>query len=197
MAVITAYIMNILLNGIKKTDVYSLYSTPFVINNQASIVKSVDKAFIRFNKIFNNANSTGVYNRYNIFSIGAGDLYFYTIYQLIVAAARDRVGDDRPLWMQCWLNYHKEDEVLDWHDHANEILLHGYLSIEPRNTVTEFREFAIENKVGNLYVGLSGLEHRVRVCEPYEGIRITIAFDIIESQSQKNSAEYNLSFIPI
>ena len=196
MAVITIAYMNKELIGLKKTDSYSLYNTPFIVNNQTFIIKSVDEAYSRFMNLSNNADSTWSYNKYNIFSLSAGNHYFYTMYQLIVAAIRDRVGDDRPLWMQCWLNYHKEDEVLNWHGHSEDYLVHGYLSIDPKDTVTEFKEFMIENKIGNLYIGRTGVEkeHRVVVKKPYDGYRITIAFDVIDYNGKLAT---NLSFIPI
>jgi hypothetical protein len=113
-----------------------------------------------------------------------------------VAAVRDYVEDDRPLWMESWMKYHIPDEVLDWHRHDSKFTIHGYLSIDPKNTVTEFKTFSIENKPGNLYLGISGKDmmHRVVVKEPYEGYRITIAFDVID-HTPYNAA--NLSFIPI
>lgn len=201
--------MNKDLIGIKKTEDYSLYSSDFVIGNQASIVEVSNRSHTLFKNTFKGVfsdrhkekfkfyDSTRSFYCYNIFSLTSGDPYFYVIYQQIVAAIRDRVGDDRPLWMQCWLNYHKENEVLNWHNHdTTHTFLHGYLSVDPKNTVTEFRDFTIENKVGNLYVGRTGLEHRVVVREPYDDIRITLAFDVAECK-RDNNLMHNLSFIPV
>lgn len=182
--------------GIKKTENFNLYHVPFVVANHNTIIRSSDKAYADFQKISNSTDSTWSYNRYNIFSLRAGDHYYYTLYQCIASAVRDRIGDNRPLWMQCWLNYHPMHEVLDWHGHSSDYIAHGYLSIDPKQTRTEFREFTIENKIGNLYVGATGdkMEHRVVVKEPYEGYRITIAFDVI---SYEGRIATNLSFIPI
>ena len=188
--------MNKQLIGIKKTEDYSLYTSPFVIDNKVSIIEAADRAYSDFKKIFNKSDSTWNYNRYNIFSLTTGNSYYHVLYQQIVAAIKDRVGDGDPLWMQCWLNYHRQDEVLDWHAHDYRYTLHGYLSIDPMHTVTEFRGFTIENKVGNLYVGRSGddMEHRVVVKTPYTGNRITLAFDVVKNIGKMTDS---LSFIPI
>ena len=188
--------MNKELIGIKRTDDYSLYSSSFVIENRQAIVELADRAHNNFKFIFNDTDSTRAYSKYNLFSLTAKEPVYYVLYQQIVAAVRDRIGDDRPLWMQCWMNYHKQHEVLDWHNHDPHYLCHGYLSIEPRDTVTEFRNFTIENKIGNLYIGNAGLEHRVVVKEPYHGNRITMAFDVSGGKKYINTIP-NLSFIPI
>ncbi len=196
MVVITIAYMNNELIGIKRTEDYSLYSSPFVIAHQNDIVKSATYSYDIFKKIFEMSDSTWTYNIYNIFTLTHGDPYFYTIFQHLVAAIRDRVGDNRPLWLEAWLNYHTVNEVLDWHFHKKEYIIHGYLSIDPKNTVTEFERYTIENSVGNLYVGKTGpgYDHIVKVREPYIGNRITLAFNVKEC----NTMSYNhLSFIPI
>ena len=184
------------LSGIKKTDTYSLYSSPYIIAKQDNILISSLRAHDRFKSLFNNASSTLSYKYYNIFSISAGDPHYYTIFQQVVAAVRDRIGDNRPLWMEAWLNYHKENEVLDWHEHSEEYILHGYVSLDPKHTATEFKSFTVDNKVGNIYVGKTGPEysHAVKILQPYNGYRITLAFDIKECGPE---CADNISFIPI
>ena len=197
MAVIAIGVMSTELIGIKKSDDYNLYSSPFIVAHSHNVVEAATNIHTKFIKLFGPDDTTTTYYKYNIFTMTAGDPYFYTIFRQISAAIRDKVGDDRPLWMEAWLNYHKEDEVLDWHTHDEDYLLHGYLSIEPMNTVTEFKNFTIENKVGNLYVGKTGpgFAHAVKVREPYGGDRITFAFDVIDSTYANELS--NLSFIPI
>ena len=60
------------------------------------------------------------------------------------------MGDDRPLWIQSWLNYHKGKEVekeLPMHSHKENY--HGYISISPQDTSTIFRNgLKIDNKIG-------------------------------------------------
>ena len=188
--------MNKQLNGLIRNETYRLYHCPFVVEYQKSIIEDAEIAFTRYQMLFDKGGlgTTRDYRKYNIFSLTAQSVYFYVLYQQIVAAVRDYVGDDRPLWMQCWMNHHRPYEVLDWHHHDN---IHGYLSIDPKSTVTEFKTFSIENKPGNLYLGIPGKDmmHRVVVKEPYEGYRITIAFDVVYHAPY--NAKANLSFIPI
>ena len=174
--------MNINLRGIRKEASHRLYYSSYVELNKDALISDSKMGYYNFNLIFNNSHKgpTSEYRNYNIFSITAFSLPFYTVYRQIVAAVRDYVGDDRPLWMQCWINYQRSSEVLPWHHHDG--LLHGYLSIDPKDTVTEFNHFSIDNRVGLLYLGNTGKEmsHRVVVKEPYVDHRITIAFDVFQ-----------------
>jgi hypothetical protein len=79
--------------------------------------------------------------------------------------------------MQCWLNYHHSNEVLDWHNHAWDY--HGYICIDPKKTRTVFREYEIVNQIGNIYIGPGNREHKVVVDEDYSSPRITLGFDIM------------------
>jgi hypothetical protein len=108
----------------------------------------------------------------------------------------------KELWYQSWLNFHKVNEVLDWHNHP-ECLFHGYISIDPKETETEFESYKIKNEIGNVYIGNGQLKHKVNVLKPFEGYRITIAFDVI-SEDEINTIykkygkiDINTSFIPI
>ena len=58
------------------------------------------------------------------------------------------------------------------------IRLYVYISIDPKNTITEFEKWKVHNKIGQIYIGEGGHQHRVIVNEPYEGYRITIGLDI-------------------
>lgn len=119
------------------------------------------------------------YMKYNIWSIvGASDLW-WKFYSDICSSVRQYCGHDRPLWMRAWLNVHQYDEVLDWHDHRG-ILYHGYASIDPKDSYTEFDNYRIDNTCGKIYIGPGEYRHRV-VCKPFAGYRYTLAFDIIHS----------------
>ena len=80
------------------------------------------------------------------------------------------------MWMQAWLNYHNHNQVLGWHNHDWDY--HGYISIDPKNTITEFRDYKIENKVGQIYFGPGQREHRVVCLDEFSDTRLTIGFDI-------------------
>jgi hypothetical protein len=187
------------LTGLVRNDVYRLYHSPYVVEHQRGIIEDAEIAYGKYQRLFDKGSlgTTWDYRKYNIFSLTARSVYFYVLYQQIVAACRDYVGDNRPLWMQCWLNRHLSHEVLSWHTHGETSVLHGYISIDPKNTVTEFKNFSIINKVGNMYLGGSGPDtaHCVKVLEPYDDFRITIAFDVMDHT--RHNLTPNLAFIPI
>ena len=64
------------------------------------------------------------------------------------------------------------------HNHNHNCDYHGYISIDPRNTVTEFSDYKIENKVGQIYFGPGQREHRVVCLDEFSDTRLTIGFDI-------------------
>jgi len=90
------------------------------------------------------------------------------------------------LWIQSWLNYHDYDQVLGWHNHSAG--WHGYISIEPQDTVTEFENWTIDNECGNIYFGPGKHSHRVVNLRKYKGKRITLGFDIIFSSDYDNNS---------
>ena len=94
----------------------------------------------------------------------------------------------KPLWIQCWLNYHYEKKlniISDWHCHPDS-LFHGYIAIEPQDTKTVFENYTIENKIGNVYIGLAENKHKVITNSPYSKGRITIAFDVVDEEKIKD-----------
>lgn len=153
-------------------DDYVLHTIDYIVQNKKEIVKQCD-----FIKTLYEENLTENYHRYNLFSITSGSVYFHQIYKCFRNFIFDNLPDRR-IWFQSWLNYHKEDEVLDWHTHAWDY--HGYISIDPKDTTTEFDEYEIDNKVGQIYFGRGYRNHRVNVKTSYPGPRITIGFDITE-----------------
>ena len=114
----------------------------------------------------------------------------------IKQVVRNTLGTNQPLWMQCWMNFHKQKEVLKWHDH--HFPYHGYVSIDPKNSTTEFKQgslrYNIENVVGNIYFGPGDRIHKVIVNNDYSGPRITIGFDILDEPSVPDDS---FSLIPL
>ncbi len=130
--------------------------------------------------------TTWLYYEYNIFSFTYGYKEYHELFKDINGAIREFVRHNDPLWFQCWLNYHNQDEVLDWHDHKGGIL-HGYVAIDPKNTTTEYEQgFGIDNEPGYIFIGKTDtpdMRHRVVVNEPFEGPRITLGFDVYDSKA--------------
>jgi hypothetical protein len=150
-------------------------------------------------------DTTWSYRSYNIFSYASTSVAFYYLWKQTVNCIREYVGDDRPLWMSGWLNFHKSNEVLDWHNHLGSVC-HGYISIDPKNTKTmfntgNFKKYEIQNEAGLLYLGPSGINHKVEVLEDFEGHRITLGFDVtdfadtLHASNADNPAELN--WIPV
>lgn len=142
---------------------------------------------------------TGGYKFYNIFSLTAGSSAFYNVYKSIKNAIHDYLnGDFEGRYIDAWINFHKQDEVLNWHNHATNYVCHGYLSIDPKDTITEFENYQIINKPGYIYIGPSGNSHRVVVNTPYSDRRITIGFNVACLENlHKVDGIKNLSFIPL
>ena len=179
---------------------YMVFKSDWVVNNQLKFIRDSLLAHERFNSAFkhNNLGSTWNYKFYNIFSLTAYSEYFYGLYSQISHIARVKVADNRPLWIQAWLNFHQPDEVLKWHNHA-QCIYHGYISIDPKNTSTRFDDYTIKNETGKIYIGPSYRNHEVVIHEPFDTPRITLAFDISDDNNKKFSSttDINLSIIPI
>jgi hypothetical protein len=185
---------------------YELIDLQFIKDNKEEFIKNAILAHERFvfnyGKTFNEMSSTWFYKYYNLATLTVGCPLYYKFYIELQKIIRKTVNDDRPLWFQSWLNFHNQDEVLNWHHHPF-CLLHGYVSIDPKKTETQFENFKIINEIGKLYIGKSGLKHKVNVLEPFKGKRITIAFDVIEEKhinnnpTITNNLNVNTGFIPV
>ena len=137
------------------------------------------------------------YRFYNLFALTSPSPLFWLLFKDIRHVVRTQLQTDEPLWMQCWFNYHEPHQVLKWHDHR--FPYHGYVSIDPKDSTTLFKEgdvkYEIKNEIGNIYFG-KGWDrmHMVRVDSPYEGKRITLGFDII---CQPDVPDDQFSIIPL
>ena len=197
--------INLNLTGLIKTDTYRLYHSPYVVSHQAVFVEECVYLHNKLTSLYPHLPLKGreyslEYTNTNIFSLCSLSVPFYRIFQQITASIRDWVHDDRPLWLNAWLNYNDNDSILDWHHHGSYNILHGYLSIDPKKTVTEFKHFSIKNEVGRLYIGLAGekMVHRVVVKEQFEGYRTTLAFNVLDQlPSIQHRNILTISTIPI
>ena len=55
------------------------------------------------------ANLSG-YSFYNIFSLTSPSPYFYELFYIFRNIVRLHLGA-RPIWFQCWMNFHKSNEI--------------------------------------------------------------------------------------
>ena len=180
---------------------YRVYNSEFIANKIKSIRYEGKILHANYKRIFQDSDngSTWDYNKYNIFSLAVGNPLFYEIYKDLVFVIKDYLKDQPEnsdfIWFESWLNYHSQKEVLDWHNHA--FSFHGYISVDPKDSTTEFKDYAIKNKPGNIYIGPGNREHRVVVNTPYDDTRITLGFDVVSKSLPGVSYIDNLSFIPV
>lgn len=178
---------------------YKIYQSSEIIDNQEEFIREIESSRNSLRALFPDIDSTWGYNLYNLFAVSAGYEMFHNLYEDLKFIVRDYMQEEDPLWMQCWSNYQYENDVLDWHAHF-DWSCHGYISIDPKDTVTMFEGFEIQNKIGNIYIGPTDVQHKVYVTKPYEGHRITCGFDVAKKEvlleMQERNA-INISFMPI
>ena len=177
---------------------YKIYNSKLIVENQHEMIKHADDAYEYFKKYFNE-DSTWSYGKYNFFSLTSPSQLYYNLFMELKTIIKDFVPKYNYAWIQCWLNYHHSDQVLDWHTHNWDY--HGYISIDPKKTRTIFRDYEIVNQVGNIYIGPGNREHKVVVDVIYSTPRITLGFDIMIKNEDKNFKLVNphnmFSLIPI
>mgnify|MGYP003127101465 CR=1 FL=1 len=167
---------------------YKLYQSKLIQNNHSSFINNCSKVYNLLQKTLKTTDSTWNYYKYNIFHLTSSSLLFYKLYKELNLHIRDFVGNDKPLWIQCWLNYHQGEQAEEkLRPHSHEWDYHGYISIEPQDTTTIFlKGYEIENKIGQIYIGHGNgqgnirpeLTHYVKINKPYNGTRITLGFDL-------------------
>lgn len=184
-------------------DGYAIFRSDFVVENQAKLIADAHVAHKRFEiaRGANKVDSTKGYAYYNLFALTVGSKEFFALHKQIASVIRCVIPDGRELWFQCWLNYHMPDEVLSWHSHEG-CMIHGYLSLDPKDTSTNFQTFSVKNEVGKIYVGHSHQQHAVVVHTPYDTPRLTIAFDVVDAETMiditnRYGFDVNLSYMPI
>ena len=96
---------------------YIVHQSQTIIDNQGLMIRDLHVAHENFKRHFPNKDSTWSYRYYNIFVTTAPSPIFYELYKELNKVIRGYIGDDRPLWMQSWLNFHMPNEVLEWHNH--------------------------------------------------------------------------------
>ena len=175
---------------------YKIYQSSFIVDNQNQIIKDTEIALNRFDFAFTGKDSTFFYRYYNFFQMTVGLSSYHKIYKGLFSVIKEYVGEEKPLWIQCWINRHSPETILKRHNHLDTICF-GYLSIDPKESETVFDEYVIENKVGQLYIGPNGVFHEVKILKPFMGNRITIGFDVMDEEKYKECAEKYKSHIDI
>lgn len=181
---------------------YLIKNLSYIKKNQKHFIEYANLAYDRFNFAYGNKSTTSFYRYYNFTTLCFGSKFYFKLFYDLQKLIKLYSKNNKLLWYQCWLNFHKENEVLDWHDHK-ECLFHGYVSIDSKNTVTEFENYKIKNEVGNIYIGPAYRKHKVNVLENFKGNRITLGFDVLSEKEinilykKYGKINVNLGFIPI
>jgi len=185
---------------------YLIKNLSYIKNNQKEFIKTSELAHKRFvftyGKPFNEMSTTWFYRYYNLTTLTVGCPLYYKFFKDLQKIIRKFSKHKKPLWYQCWLNFHEQHEVLDWHFHKDS-LFHGYVSIDPKHTETTFKKYTIKNEVGKLYLGYSYQHHKVKILTPFQGKRITVAFDIVDEEilqklyKKVGTIDINAGFIPV
>lgn len=133
--------------------------------------------------------TTNLYNTYNLFMYPYDE--FYNLYQEIKTLFHDCCIDEDQYYIQCWVNFYKKGDFIDWHNHwaPEHRTWHGFFCVdcEPSKTTynvpgyNEPLDIVSEN---NLLVmsRSNGDTHRTWPWEDETKDRITIAFDIVPRQ---------------
>ena len=116
---------------------YKVHKSQNIIENHTHFVRECHQVHTRFKKLFPDKDSTWGYGYYNIFAATSPSPIWYNLYKEVRDLVREFSQDDRPMWIQSWLNFHTSDQVLDWHGH--DWPYHGYISIDPKSTRTIFK----------------------------------------------------------
>lgn len=151
--------------------------------------------------------STRCYNQYNLLCFIKPPLH--SVFKNIKELFADIVGndiDEKEYFIQCWLNvFSEESPGLGWHSHFEDELdaYHGFLVVNSTsNTYTEYKKpdnstFKIPSKEGLLVMTKSYNDlHRTSPLRKGEN-RITIAFDIVNSNSLEDYTYQSSHWIPI
>lgn len=161
---------------------YSLVKSKVIVENHENFVEECRYLKDKFSRKFEGQDPTFSYREYNVFAATAPSPIWWDLFKDVHKVIRHRLPHAHRLWMQSWLNFQKHDEVLNWHSHSWPY--HGYICIEPQETTTVFEEYEIKNEVGNIYFGSGFRPHKVRNDTQFEGIRITLGFDVCLSLSR-------------
>jgi hypothetical protein len=170
--------------------------------NLTQINNYMKMSVAKFEHLFGRQGTTEFYYLYNIFSMASCNKEMYKIYEQLTGFIGEYLSEvaypDDNVWMQSWLNFHKEDEVLKSHSHDFDI--HGYITLTDHKTDTIFTDghngkevWRIENKPLQVYIGPGRQHHQVQVNESYSDERMTLGFDLV----LRDTVTENFSFMPV
>lgn len=178
---------------------YKLYDISDRDIDQSDLLNYVQMSVAKFNHLYGGlTHATEFYYLYNFFTVASCNRNVYKLYLSLVDSIRDYLGKQDNVWMQTWMNVHRESEVLKSHSH--EYAYHGYVSLSSHNTNTVFTDgedgnemYKIRNLPMQIYIGPGYRHHHVEVIDSFDDERITLGFDL----QLTDTVTENFSFIPV
>lgn len=189
---------------------YMVIDVPHIRDNLENIQRITQLGVDKYKRKFNLRNHAGgtdnitwQFGNYNVYGLCSCNQWFYDIYKTLIQGLRDyyRLSNTpvpEQLWMQSWINSHTPNQVLKTHNH--DWPLHGYISIEPKDSDTVFTDkpngvelYRVKNKVGQIYIGPGYRFHHVELQAPFVGERITFGFDL----EHRDRIFDNIGFMPV
>ena len=174
---------------------WHIHESDLIKDNHEQFITDCHAIHKKFKSLYPEKDSTWSYSKYNVFALSSPMPLWYDLYSDLSFVIRgymieQDLDDYKPLWIQSWLNFHKSDEVLEWHDHHWPY--HGYISINPCETTTVFEGYKIKNEIGKIYIGPGNRKHKVRVDKEFDSTRITLGFDITDKPESTPGPEWSL-----
>jgi len=126
--------------------------------------------------------TTALYRHYNIFTIEDPNIEQL---QSVVRETVKQVNPNKEFYIRGWLNVLRDQNTLNWHDHAPDIVgaMHGYISISSEPSVTVYRIgedlLNVKNRNGYIVIGYSNRDKHRTTPMPSDTPRVSVAFDIV------------------
>ena len=86
-----------------KSDSFTLSALPTLFSDTSAEDKGTIKDMAE-------ADMSG-YRFYNVFNLTSPSPLYWFLFKNIKQVVRNTLGNNQPLWMQCWMNFHKQQEV--------------------------------------------------------------------------------------
>jgi hypothetical protein len=128
---------------------------------------------------------------------------FYELYEAIKETFNEAVPKEEregnKYYIQCWLNYYREGEFIDWHGHwpSRCNSWHGFVCVDVEPSVTTYSipgkgEVDVNNRDNTIVISRSDNDmHRTWPWPYADRIRMTIAFDIVPREHVDPNAWVN------
>ncbi len=125
--------------------------------------------------------TTASFEHYNLATMCNEELH--ALYTALQAVFRERVPDGT-YYLQSWVNIHRKNQHLDWHEHWGSESFHGYFCVNAEPSTTSYKNpqtkqvDSVTNRNNTLTLNAGGWLHRV---SPWRSDRprISIAYDIV------------------